>query len=79
MDQKVYSCCHNFLTVTQSYKDKNTPIKKFHAVKIAKSVFFYVFTMAFPMSPIGHMTINDQQKKLETEDLQRAIVPNAIR
>ena len=52
MDQQVYSCCHNFLTVTQSYNSKNTPIGKFHAVKIAKSVFLYVFTMAFPTSPL---------------------------
>ena len=54
MDQQVNFCCHNFLTVTQSYNCRNTPIGKFHAVKIAKSVFFYVFTMVFPMSPLRH-------------------------
>ena len=47
MDQQVNSCCHNFLTVTHSDNSKNTPIGKFHAVKIAKSVLLYVFTMAF--------------------------------
>ena len=52
MDKQVYSCCHNFLTVTQSYSSKNTPISKFYAVKIAKSVFLYVFTMTFPTSPL---------------------------
>ena len=51
MDQQVYSCCHNFLTVTPSYNSKNTPIGRFHAVKIAKSVFLYALTMAFPTSP----------------------------
>ena len=51
-DQQVNSCCHNFLTVTQSYNSKNTPISKFHDVKIAESVFFYVLTMIFPTSPL---------------------------
>ena len=52
MDQQVYSCCHNFLTVTQS---KNTPIGKFHAVKIAKSVFLDVFTVAIQTYPLEDM------------------------
>ena len=51
LDQQVYSCCHNFLAVTQSYNIKNTYIKKFLAVKITKSCFLYVFIMAFPTSP----------------------------
>ena len=50
MDQQEYSCCHNFLTVTWSYNSKNTPIGGFYAVKLAKSVFLFVFTMAFPTS-----------------------------
>ena len=58
MDQQVYSCCHKFLTVTQCYNSKNTPIGKFHAVKIAKSVFLYVFTMAFPTSPLAIVLVN---------------------
>ena len=55
MDQKVYSCCYNILTITQTYNSKNTPIARFHAVKIAKSAFLYVFTMAFPTSPLGNV------------------------
>ena len=55
MDQQVYSCCHNFLTVTQSYSSKITPISKFHAVKLVKAVFLYVFTMAFPTSLLCHL------------------------
>ena len=57
MDQQVYSCCHKFLAVTQSYNSKNTPIGKFHAVKIAKSVFLYVFTMEYPTSPFKEKNI----------------------
>ena len=53
MDQKVYSCCHNFLTVTQIYNSENTPIDRFYADKIAKSVFLHIFTMAFPTSLFG--------------------------
>ena len=45
-------CCHNLLAVTQIYNSKNTPSAKFHAFKIAKSVFLYLFTMAFPTSPL---------------------------
>ena len=52
MDQQGYPCCHNFLTVSQSYNSKNTPLGKFHAVKIAKSLFLYVFTMAFLTFPL---------------------------
>ena len=52
MDQQVYSCCHNILTVTQHYNSNNTPIGRFHAVKITKLVFLYVFTTAFPTSPL---------------------------
>ena len=31
MDQQVYSCCCSFLTITQSYHSKNTPIGTLHA------------------------------------------------
>ena len=50
MNQQVYSCCHNFVTVTQSNNSKNIPVK-FKLSKVAKSGVLYVFTMAFPMSP----------------------------
>ena len=43
MDQQVFSCCHNFLTVTQSYNSKNTSMARVHAVKIAKSVFLFIY------------------------------------
>ena len=62
MDQQVYSCCHNFLAVTQSYNSKNTPIGRFQAVKIAKSVFLYVFTMEFSTSLLGE-DLNNNNKK----------------
>ena len=43
---------YNFLTVTQSYNSKNIPISRYYDVKIAKSVFVYVLTMAFPTSSL---------------------------
>ena len=49
-DQQVYACCHNFMTVTQSYHSKNIPAGRLHDVKIGKSVLLYVFTIAFPTS-----------------------------
>ena len=41
-------CCHNFLTVFQSYHRKVIPIETFHAENMAKAVLFDVFTIAFP-------------------------------
>ena len=52
--QQVYSCCHNYLTVTQSYNKKNTPICRLHAVRRGKSVLIYVFKLAFPTSLLGN-------------------------
>ena len=62
MDQQVYSCCRNFLTVTQSYNSKITPIGKFDSVKMAKSVLLYIFTMTFTMSPLCEIINNYQNK-----------------
>ena len=50
LDQQVYSCCHNLMTVIQSYNSKNTPSGKLHAVKIAEADLLYVFTLVFPTS-----------------------------
>ena len=51
---------------------KNTSIGKLHAVKIAKSVFLYVFTMAFPMSPFGAL-LNLQYMKIHTENFPQVL------
>ena len=50
-DREVYSCCHNLMTVIQSYFSKNTHRALLYAVKIAEAVFLYAFTMVFPTSP----------------------------
>ena len=36
-------CYHSFVTVTQSYHSKVTPISALHAEKIAEAVLLYVF------------------------------------
>ena len=43
---------HNILTVAQSYNSKNTPIARFHAVKIAKSVFSLCIYNGIPNVPV---------------------------
>ena len=48
MDLKGSSYCHNFLTVTQSYNSKVTPIDTPHAEKISIAVLIYAYTIAFP-------------------------------
>ena len=43
-------CYQCFLTVTQNYHSKVTPIDALHAKKIAKEVLLCVFKIAFPKS-----------------------------
>ena len=43
MNQQVSPCYYSFLTVTQSYQSKVTPIGLLHAEKIPEAVFLYVF------------------------------------
>ena len=50
MDQQVSPCYHSFLTVTQSFHSKVTPIGVLYAEKIAEAVLLYVFRIAFPAS-----------------------------
>ena len=38
IDQQVYSCYCSFLTITQSYHSKNTPIGILHAEKIGEAI-----------------------------------------
>ena len=45
-------CCHNFLTFATIYHIKVTPICALHDEKRAKTVLFYVFTVAFPASSL---------------------------
>ena len=52
-DKQKSPCCHNFLTGTQTYHSKVTPIDMLHAEKIAEAVLLYVFPIAFPLS---HLT-----------------------
>ena len=52
MGQQVSPCYHGFLTVTQSYHSKMTPIGALHAEKIAQVVLLYVLRIAFPASLI---------------------------
>ena len=47
----------SFLTVTQSYYSKVTPIGALHAEKIAEAVLLYVFRIAFPAS-LFSITLN---------------------
>ena len=54
MNEQVYSCCHNILTVTESYISKNAPIGLFHAVKIAKTVFFFMYLQWHSQRPPLH-------------------------
>ena len=42
MDQQVYSYCCSFLTITQSYYSKNTPVGTLYGEEIAEAVWFYV-------------------------------------
>ena len=55
-NRQVYSCCHNLMTLIQSYNSKNTPSGKMYAVKIAEAVLLYAFTMVFPTSPLPRST-----------------------
>ena len=57
MDQKVSPCYHNFLTVTQSYDSKVTPISALYAEKIAEAVLLYVFIITFPVSPYAFQSV----------------------
>ena len=53
--RQVCSCCHNLLTVIQSYNSKNTPSGKLYVVKIAEAVLLYVFTKVFPTSVLTYL------------------------
>ena len=48
--QQASLCYHSFLTVTQSYHSKVTPICALRTDKEAESVLLYVFRLAFPVS-----------------------------
>ena len=43
IDQEVSPCYQSFLTVTQNYHSKDTPIGALHAEQIAETVLLYVF------------------------------------
>ena len=47
INQKGSSCCHNFLTVIQSYHSQVTHIGALHSEKIAESLLFYVSTITY--------------------------------
>ena len=58
MDQQGSLCCNTFLTVTQSYHSKVTPIGTLPAEKIAEAVMLYVFTIALPADrTFGRITV----------------------
>ena len=60
-EQQGSFCCRTFLTVTQIYHSKVTPICTLHVEKIAEAVVLYVFTTAFPASPpIATTNLHDQ-------------------
>ena len=48
----MYSCCCSFKWLSGCYGSKNTPVGQLDAEKIAEAVLLYVFTMAFPTSPL---------------------------
>ena len=50
IDQQGSPCCHNFMTVTQSYNSKVTPNGDLHAEKITEATLLYVSTIALPAS-----------------------------
>ena len=55
MDQEVSPCYHSFLTITQSYHSKVTPMGALHTEKIAEEVvLLFVFRIRFPASLITH-------------------------
>ena len=67
MDEQVSPYYHSFLTVTQSYDSKVTPVGALHAEKIAEATLLYVFRITFPMSPL--QTNNEILKYYNTKYL----------
>ena len=57
IDQQGSHCCHYFLTITESYHNKVTPIGLLHADQIAEVVLLCVFRIAFPASHLERWNI----------------------
>ena len=76
MDQQWSLCCNTFLTVTQSYHSKVTPIGTLPAEKIAEAVMLYVFTIALPADRTKYQVTvsrgNSQQKMEAENNIQNA-------
>ena len=53
MDQQESPCCHNFLTVTQSYHSSVTPVGTLHVEKISASFLLYIFGIKVTASLFG--------------------------
>ena len=61
MDQQGSPCCHNFMTVSQSYHSKVTPIGELNAKKIVKQ-FCSMYLQQNSQGPSQHMMSEEELK-----------------
>ena len=57
MNQQMSPCYPSFLTVTESYDSKVTPIGALYAEKISEAVLLYVFRITIPASPLARVYV----------------------